>query len=58
MKQGGRSAALRYLRAKNDKEMIAAWKVDLKWVLQVFDVRSVCFTPAIANISLSDRVGN
>ena len=30
--------------AKNDKEKIAAWKLDLNWILHVFNVRLVTFT--------------
>jgi len=41
MKQDGRNAAFRFLHAKNDKETIVAWKLDLSRVLQVFNVRSV-----------------
>jgi len=33
----------RLARAKNDKETIAAWKLDLIRILQVFNVRSVDF---------------
>jgi hypothetical protein len=41
IKQGKRNVALRYLHAKNDKEMIAAWKLDLIRIVDVFNVRSI-----------------
>jgi len=41
IKQGNRNAISRRLRVKNDKEKIAAWKLDLDKILQVFEVRSV-----------------
>ena len=47
MKQDGRNAAFRFLHAKNDKETIVAWKLDLSRVLQVFNVRSFCSTPLL-----------
>ena len=44
IKQSGRNAASRLFHAKNDKETIAAWKLDLNRILHVFNVRSVVFT--------------
>jgi len=41
IKQGNRNVVSRRLHAKNDKEKIAAWKLDLDKILQVFDVRSI-----------------
>ena len=41
IKQSGRSPASRLLHAKNDKETIIAWKLDLNRILQVFTVRPV-----------------
>jgi len=41
IKQGKRSVISRPLRAKNNKEKIAAWKLDLEKIIQVFNVRSV-----------------
>ena len=40
IKEGKRNVATRLLRAKNDKDKIAAWKQDLLRVLQVFNVGS------------------
>ena len=37
-KQGRRNVVSRYLHARNDKEKIAAWKLDLNRLLQVFNV--------------------
>ena len=41
IKQGKRNVILQYLYAKNDKEKIAAWKLDLNRILQVFNVRFI-----------------
>ena len=39
-KRGKRSAALRFILSKDDKDKIAVWKQDLVRVLHVFNVRS------------------
>ena len=44
IKHGGRNAISRHFHAKNDKETIAAWKLDLNRVLQVFNVCLITFT--------------
>ena len=41
IKKGGRSLLSRLAHAKNDKETVAAWKLDLNRILQVFNVSSV-----------------
>ena len=38
-KQSGRRRVSRLLHSKNDKEKIAAWKLELDRILQVFTVR-------------------
>ena len=43
-KQSERNAVSRLIHAKNDKDAIAAWRLDLNRVLQVFTVRSAAFT--------------
>jgi len=40
IKQGGRNTVSRHFNAKHDKEKIAAWRLDLTRILQVFNVRS------------------
>ena len=40
IKQSGRNATSRLLQAENDKEAIAAWKLDLNRILHVFNVCS------------------
>ena len=40
VKQGKRNVASRLLHAKNDKEIITAWKQDLNKILHVFNVSS------------------
>ena len=42
-KKGKRNRAYRLFHAKNDKEMIASWKLDLIRILGVFNVCSVVF---------------
>jgi len=39
IKQSGRNSASRLFYAKYDKETIAAWKMDLNRILQIFNVR-------------------
>lgn len=41
IKQGKRNAVSRLAHAKNDKETIATWRLDLDRILLVFNVRSV-----------------
>jgi hypothetical protein len=41
IKRSGRNAVSRLLQAKNDKEKIAGWRVELNRILHVFNVRSV-----------------
>ena len=38
-KQGKRNVVFRHLHAKNDKERIATWRLDLNRILHVFNVR-------------------
>ena len=44
VEKSGRNLLSKLVHAKNDKEMIAAWKLDLNGVLQVFTVRSITLT--------------
>ena len=46
VKRSGRNAVSRLLHAKNDRETIVTWREELKWILQVFNVRSVVLTLA------------
>ena len=41
VKRDKRNPISRLLRAKNDKNAITAWRLDLNGILQVFNVRSV-----------------
>jgi len=41
VKWGRWNAVSRHFHAKKDKEVVAAWRVDLEEILQVFNVRSV-----------------
>ena len=43
--KGRRSFASRLVHAKNDKETIGAWKLDLIGILHIFNVRSVGTVP-------------
>ena len=38
-KHSGRNRASRFLHARSDKDKIAAWKLELDRILQVFNVR-------------------
>ena len=41
IKQGKRNAVSRLFHAKNDKEVIATWRLDLNRILHIFNVRWV-----------------
>ena len=41
VKQSKRNVISRHLHAKNDKDKIAAWRLDLNRILHVFNVRSI-----------------
>ena len=41
IKEGKRNLISQRLRAKNNKEKVAGWKLDLDKTIQVFNVRSV-----------------
>ena len=43
------------VHAKNDKEMIATWKLDLNVILHIFNVRSVGSVPPSLTSPLPDR---
>jgi hypothetical protein len=45
MKQSNRNPVSRLFHAKNDKDTIAAWRLDLNRILHVFNVRSVTLSP-------------
>jgi len=47
IKQGKRNAVTQFFHAKNDKETIAAWRVDLNRMLLVFNVSSIAPCAAI-----------
>ena len=40
VKQGKRNVISQHFHAKNDKDKITAWRLDLERILQVFNVRS------------------
>jgi len=52
-----RNPLSQFAHAKHDKETIAAWRLDLLRILQVFNVRSAGSVLTIANRLLSDRAG-
>ena len=53
-KHSGRSQISRLIHAKGDKEKIAAWKVELDRILQVFNVRFVPYGRSPLSIAHSD----
>ena len=44
-----RNPASRYFNAKKDKKTIAAWRLDLDEILQVFKVCSIAWVMTVAN---------
>ena len=56
VKRSGRNAISRLFHAKNDKESIAAWKLDLNRTLHVFNVCSVVFTWVSLILSLQTEL--
>ena len=50
IKQGQRNGISRILYAKNDKETIASWRLDLNRILHVFNVRDI--TPARPSLTV------
>lgn len=54
VKQGKRDAASRFFHAKRDKDEIAAWKLELHMILQVFNVRLASLTLMVTKIFHSD----
>jgi len=58
VKWGKRSPASRLLHAKDDKKVIATWRLDLTKILQVFNVRPAHFCTTISNLPLLDRTCN
>jgi len=54
IKQGKRNAVTQLFHAKNDKEMIAAWRADLNRILLVFNVSSIVHRAAVIKYSLPD----
>jgi len=56
--QSKRNAISRYLHAKNDKEKIAAWRLNLNRILHVFNVRSVIFVWRLLTRGSPDRTCN
>jgi len=55
---GQRNAVSRWFHAKDDKKMIATWRLDLDQTLQVFNVRSVVWVKTSVNFSLPERTRN
>ena len=56
--QAGRNAISRILHAKNVKEMVVTWRMDLNRILDVFNVGFVCYYLDIANRLPLDRTGD
>ena len=53
VKRGGRNAVSRFLQARNDKESIATWRLDLHRVLHVFNMRSEVYVrPRVLSVYL------
>ena len=56
IKQSGRNAASRIFQAANDKDTIAAWKLDLDRILQVFNVSSIIPSWSSLTVSLQTEL--
>ena len=56
IEKGGRGLLSRLFRAKNDKEDIAAWKLDLNRILHAFNVRSLPFTRLLLTVPLQTEL--
>ena len=50
IKQSKRNVVSRLFNAKDDKDTIAAWRLDLNRILQVFNVRSITSSPPLLTI--------
>ena len=50
IKQSKRNVLSRLFNAKDDKETIAAWRLDLNRILHVFNVRSIPSSPPLLTI--------
>ena len=50
VKQGKRNAVSRHLHARNDKDKIAGWRLDLNRILHVFNVRSAVSVRLFLNL--------
>jgi len=58
IKQGKRNGVSRHLYAKTDEEKIAARKLDLDKMLEVFNVRSVASITTVANFLFAEDACN
>jgi hypothetical protein len=57
VKWGKRNAVSKRFHAKDDKEAIANWKLDLNRLLQVFNVRSTTLVKNVANFPAQRELG-
>ena len=58
VESGDRNVASRLFHAKNDKDKIAAWRLDLNRILHVFNVSQVSSVRWSLTVMLPDRVDN
>ena len=56
IKQSGRNTTSRILQAANDKDKIAAWKLDLDRILQIFNVRSIVPSWSLLTVPLQTEL--
>ena len=56
IKQSRRNPVSRLFRAKGDKDMIAAWRLDLNRILHVFNVRSIICSPPLLTVLLQTEL--
>ena len=56
IKEIGRNYLSQLVHAKGDKDKIAAWRLELNRILQIFNVRSVVLTSSLLTTLFSDQV--
>ena len=57
VKRGGRNAVSRLLQARDDKEAIAAWRLDLHRILHVFNVRAEVYVrPRVLSVDFQTEL--
>ena len=56
VKRGKRNTMSRHFHAKNDKEAIATWRLDLNRILHVFNVRPLAFVRPLLTVRIQTEL--